>query len=150
MMRNDYKRACVGVSFLLLFATGATGDPSARGLIVGHWHPGSAAFADMPITVKPAVVILGACAAVGYIIIRDHAGHGPYNLPIQPLDWREIAIELKPKTSAQAKCLRWLVIDFSIPLEMTDHADVALATSRLEFGKDPGYSDWGVWGKDAS
>lgn len=58
-------------------------------------------------------------------------------------------IELKPKTTKQLKCLEWLVLDFSIPLDMTRHADVALARSRAEFEKEPGYADWGVWGKAA-
>jgi hypothetical protein len=133
----------------ILFMTPAMGDPSGRDLILGSWDPGGGAFYDLPITVKPAVVILGACAPVRYNIIRDRPGHGPGHNLHPESDWREIAIELKPKTSAQAKCLRWLVIDFSIPRDMTRHAEVALARSRAEFEKEPGYIGWGTWGKDA-
>jgi hypothetical protein len=135
------------IGMLVFCSTASFADPSARDLIVGSWDPGSAAFYDLPITVKPAVAILGTCGAVRYIIIRDRAGHGPGHNLHPESEWREIAIELRPKTPIQAKCLRWLVVDFSIPRDMSNHADIALSRSRLEFESKPGDVAWGVWGK---
>jgi hypothetical protein len=60
---------CIGTFFV--FSTRAIGDPPAQDLIVGSWDPSSAAFYDLPIAVRSAVVTMGRCAPVHYAVIRD-------------------------------------------------------------------------------
>ncbi len=87
------------------------------------------------------------CPAVPYVIIIDRPGHGPG--PVRgSSNWREIAIELRPKTPGQRKCLRWRILDFSIPSDMEQHADIALYKTRAKFESKPDdFDDWGGWGK---
>jgi hypothetical protein len=145
---SDFSRATFAVGISILFSTRAVGDPSAHDLILGSWDPGGDAFYNLPINVESDLVVLAECPAMPYLIIRDRAGHGPGHIAGASTEWREIAIEIRPKTQKQAKCSQWRVLDFSIPLDMTRHADIALFTSRSAFDNDQDYIAWGVWGKD--
>lgn len=128
-----------------LCAVGATAaEPSAVTVLAGYWDPQSVAFHDAGLTITAAQVTVGDWCSVPYSIIKDAKGQGPSDIREKDAtDWREIVIELKPKTQTQQSCFRWKVLAFSIKKGV---ADIALYLSRAKFESKPDDSDgWGEW-----
>jgi len=133
-------------------------QPSALGMIEGKWS--HAEYYTYSLTITATTAALDRCGGVPYMIILDHIGHSPLGADVWKQSkfttWREIAIELKPKTSQQEKCLdspgrntgRVRIIDFSIPLDMLVHADISECESGEEFDRvrlDPANYDHCGW-----
>jgi hypothetical protein len=143
--------SCFTVGSVLCGAGAEAAEPSAVSMLEGHWDPGSRAFYETGITITATRVTVGDCPEVSYSIIKDAQGQGPAAIRAKDAaDWREIVIELQPKTQPEQNCLKLRVLAFSMPISMgADAADIALYLSRAKFEAKPeDFDGWGVWVKE--
>jgi hypothetical protein len=128
----------------------APGSAIANERIIGHWESGSRAYEGMTLNVTSATVDIGPCRHISYVIIKDRVGAGPGTLlgGQSEVNWRDIAVELKPKTDKQSRCITdWhvRVLEFSIPASLVCHAEIAIFPTRADFDRQTGFG-WGSFG----
>lgn len=145
-----YAFTCFAIGAALCAAGEAAVEPSAVMMLAGDWLPNGVGAEDLGLTITATqITVGGGDCSVPYSVIQDANGQGPGPAAIRAnrakdaAQWREVVIELQPKTPRQQSCLQWRVLAFSV---RNGRADIAMYSSRAKFESKPGDFDaWGVW-----
>jgi hypothetical protein len=134
-------------------AQSAPGENISVNQIIGDWDAAGSAFHPdyQPFLITASKVRIGKCRDTSYTVIRNCVGVGPGAMlrGDSKDNWRDIAIELKPRGKTQSQCLEQLlvkVLEFSIPMSMVCHVDIAMFRARAEFDMDSRYYGTGGFG----